>query len=293
MGSHQGQVLGAAKGTEGATVKALYYQGLTMSWMLPNEKGAAGSCDIDVSVHRLDVRDARDSLALNHDLLTRAHRIDIRVSGNRVAVGDVAPTKAPRDSDLEILREFTRDLQQLLDHVGIRRIIPLEITPMDRVLARAACRILDGQCVFLPAAIDFNNRFDGDSTDAAAVSEIRELVERPHAICSKRPDFKLEIAGIAVNLGPVATYSPSVNVKDGAALLDAIQNGDIDGRRITFVAAPDAGWRATALGPDGAFPESWVPTPWALHGIKEHQAFSRAGQSPRLQANCRGDSTTP
>ncbi|WP_353707538.1 hypothetical protein ABRQ22_16735 [Cellulosimicrobium sp. ES-005] len=274
LGSHQGQVLGAGKGTEGATVKALYYQGLTMNWMLPSKQGAAGSCDIDVSVHRLDVRDARDSLALNHDLLTRAHRIDISVDGNLVAVGDVAPTKALRDSDLEILREFTRDFQQLLDHIGTRRIIPLEITPMDRVLARAACRILDGQCVFLPAQMNFNTKVDGDSTDPAAVSELRELVDRPHAIYSRRPDFALEIAGLTVRLGPVGVCSPSVTVKDGSELLDAIQNDDFDGRTITFVAGGDAGWRAAQLGPEGAPPESWAPTPWSLYGIEEHRAFS-------------------
>ena len=272
LGEHEGPISHAAPGAVGYTLAARFYNGLTTRLLLPKDAQAPGQADLSVSVHRLFPADARDALTLFRLLGTPGVNVEVLIDDKRlVSLTPNGSARVESDVDRDVLEQFANHLDQLQRHARVRRTLPTNVTLLDRASAAAALHVLEGRCTFLPESITFTATIDTGG-EQQWIDQLRETLSNAHAMFARLPSLTLDVAGLPVNLGPVALYSPSVSIKDAQHLLPLLDEGRIDGQRITYVAAPEAGWRVAPISTE-YMPLSWTPAPWKLRHSPEHRAF--------------------
>lgn len=270
LGEHEGTIVHAAPGAIGASVEVEFYGGLRLRWMFPTDKSAPANVDINVDVHKLDMADARDSLRLNRLLVTETSRLEIRSDAGTLTSGEIDNRTVELPRDLRVLEEFADDMQFLLGRMGMRRKLPVEVRDIDRATARGARIAAEGGCAFLPPPFTFSGEIDtGGSIDNER--QLRQTLEVAGSIIFTRPSMKISIAGIVVDIGPVAAYVPLFKIANRDVLLAALENGTADGMRIEFGADHNVGWRIRKLDSTQETLEGpWDPQPWSGVDLMEH-----------------------
>jgi hypothetical protein len=271
LGEHEGVVTHVSTGVVGHTLEARFYSGLVLQLLLPRDKDQPGTGNISLSVHRLYPADARDSLALFRVLGASVTSLRAFIDDTQVAGLTLTDQRLDDDTSRDVLEQFADDFDFLQRHARTRRMLPVNISVLDRATARTARMIIEGACVFLPPTTRFSATIDTGG-ERRWIEQLRETLLRGHAMLARIPDLRVDVAGLAVSVGPVALYAPSVRIHEADRLLPMIDRGEVDGERITYVADHLGGWRGARL-PESGAPESWTPAPWGLVDANEHPGF--------------------
>jgi hypothetical protein len=271
LGRHEGFVEHTGHGTSGGTITARFYQGLLLQWQLPFDSSVPGTCNMTINIHRLDVADARDSIRLSRQLAAETFRIELSTDGDLITAGEIHPSSVEQPEDLLIFEQFADDLQVLLNRTGSRRRLPATATPVDRAMARVGRLLLEGKSTLLPPMSTFDGIVD-TKEDPNTAEELRRHLTTPGALLLLRSSFKVSIADIPFDFGPVAVHSTAAGIKDGDSLLQRLDTVGIEGEKISYQAHPDVGW---LILPHTGSAAPHEPAPWGLIGMEEHHGFGR------------------
>lgn len=271
LGEHEGVITHAGTGTRGMTLELKFYRSLKITFYIDRE-GRGCNADVNLSLDGLEPRDVRDVLALRRQLCELTPKLKLWRDGAYLFGVDSNGPASGDDDGLDSLEGIAEDLEIVQQHTRSRRVMPLSWTPAQRLELRVARRLLEDKTVLLPVGMNPRLRTAPD-LGPEGVEEIRSILATTSAAITRRKRFPLTIAGTEVDLGPVAMYSPAIEVPEAAtirALLDAGEGGDTP---LTLTATKGSYWAATrVIGEDGNF--DWTPTPWAIPGIDEHPGIA-------------------
>ncbi|GAA2241672.1 hypothetical protein GCM10010413_50160 [Promicromonospora sukumoe] len=256
LGEHDGVVTHAGAGTEGGTLELTFYGGLILRHLLPRRAEEPGNAEVQLNVDGLMVSDTVEALRLRRSICRDAQQVVLRRDG-------------------EVAAAFTldqfEDLAALERLLSTRKRMPTSFTTYDRVQARLARLVIEGDCVLVPQWLQIPMRINHDDRTTA---ELGRLIACEHSIRFRQP-VEMNIAGWRVDVGPVHLISPRVGFAQPGRLLRLLESGSIDGELAPLAPAPYEPWRLSPL--SEADEHGWLaPVPWSAVGVDEHPALTRA-----------------
>jgi hypothetical protein len=271
LSEHDGVVTHAGAGTEGGTLELTFYGGLILRYLLPRRVEEPGNAEVQLNVDGLMVSDAVEALRLRRSICRDARQIAVRRDGEAAAAFTLDQFEDPADDALEAMHQFVEDLATLERHLSTRKRMPTAFTTYDRVQARLARLVIEGDCVLVPQWLHIPTRINHDDGTTA---ELGRLIAGEHSMRIRQPEFEMNIAGWRVDVGPVQLISPRVGFAEPGRLLRLLEAGSIDGELATLAPAPYEPWRLSRLSETDE--HSWLaPVSWNAVSVDEHPALAR------------------
>lgn len=181
-------------------------------------------------------------------------------------------TTRPKPPEVAYL-EFVDDLALIERETGVAILVPEYMpTPLDRINARVARRVLSGEVVLMPKVDGMTMTLSGEVDPT-----IEQILTTGGHISITEPGWDIDVFGQTITLPDVGLLLLNVSAENGAEHLAALEAGNGAGRVVQFVPqGPATGLRVYAkerVDPDAPL----VPTRWNLTGINEHKELQGAG----------------
>lgn len=268
LSSHTGTATEAGEAHLGRSLRAQFYKGMTLLWLMPHDKDAEGTIKSSLTIENLDPQSVLRVLDLK-DAIGSAHAIEVRLGGADWMKIKVEPSIWPEhdaENGFEWLRLLADDLDVVQKHCQVYFPIPEEVTPLERIELRCARLLLDGHCVVVPGTKILYGRLNGQIGHG-----LRELLEgKPARMIKESPDFGFDLFGHTLTLGSARIFNTNTEILGAAEALAALDAGTAEGLRIEM--APKGTSSYWTFMPErwtGDYETSVVLTPWGIDGIDE------------------------
>ena len=214
--------------------------------------------------------------------------IEFEFDGQRIGTFTRDAPRQVDDEDrrlLGITEMLADDLDVVQRHCQTYFPIPDEISVADRVDLRIARLLIEGHCVATRAAGAYTMTLDGTIDDT-----LRGLLRRETSSMRLTADVRMEIFGMALDLGPTTYFHTRIEIADRLELLAELEAGRGAGRTMRIRPADGEPFRAFIPGQRiGRAGEPLDVTGWGLPGLDGPQAFRPVSPS---QASTRSGQTS-
>lgn len=224
----------------GASIRALFFDVVTVEFLLPHDRSVGARLNIDLDVAARDPADVARAMALLEQLES-VHSIGFELDGAELArLTTQERAAAPSDADRAWLTTHARtaaDLSVVQEATHRHFPYPEEVDFREQVYLRCLRLLLEGKCVVLPGVREITSRLNGTDGDG-----IRQLLSGDYlSLVVDQENFGLKVFGHDISIGPVRLYAPQVSAVDAAAAREALATGTAQGRELTLRCRDDYG----------------------------------------------------
>lgn len=236
-----GKTTWASAGHAGVSVRATFYDAITLEFILPNDRGKVATMNVKMAFGGCDPA----NVVLAVDLLLRIdskNTVGLELDGKQLGrllgeEGQESVFGTFRDDAL-VHRDVAADLVYVQNETSQHFNYPGAVEPADRVYLRCLRLLLEGKCIVMPDVRELTQKLSGDGIPELATL----LTEFPHSIAGGMSDYGLDVFGHDIELGPAKMYAPQVEVLDAEGHLAAIEAGTVAGRELTLRALDGYGF---------------------------------------------------
>lgn len=287
VAAEEGVVTAAHRGTRGITsLMTFCNERLSMKASFAYEE-RYGPTNLEVG-YRIDGLSPRAVAALLSTVsrFRSSSGIELHIDGKRLAKYGSAEVKSEAEDNncseqWEILR-FAQDLASVLAHTRQNMTFPKSYTASDRIHARVARRLIDGNVVATPLIRGVSAHLSGD---AELTPELRGMLTGKRYAQWPVGPYLARIAGRSFDLGPAIAVHPESWIEQGAAVVESFEQGSPTSDQLVvrpgddpyfFAYLPDADPRSyddrsfVPWGLDGV-DEPWLDRPWLVLEDEEPQ----------------------
>lgn len=271
----------------GASVRATFYNALTINILLPFDKSEPVNLSLNLSfAGREPAEVARAVTLLEH--LHSGYAPAFELEDTEVA------RLLPADPDQAA---FGQDLPEIFTHKGIAEDLivvqektslyfpyPDHIPSEDRLDLRCLRLLLEGKCIVMPAWNEFNMTLDGQDNEG-----LRKLLTSPQPARIQTEGFGYNLFGHDVIVGTLGMYSPQMKVVNPDSISDALVSNTAEGMTLTIRTVE--GYGVWAFLPDRYVADAdgkVCPVSLGLAGVPDAPDIARAreadavDESPKL-----------
>jgi hypothetical protein len=266
--SHTGIASEAGESHRGRSLKAEFYDALTMLWLMPNDPTEPGTIKISLTIGALDPGTVIRVLDLK-EALSHADRIEVRLSGARWMSLDVQPNAPDPETDelFEDLRGLSEDLEVVQRHCKVHFPIPELYTVMDRIELRCARLLLEGHCVAIPGLSVLRGELSGEDSEL-----LRYLLSgQPARMMQEVDPFGFELFGHDLMLGRAQNFNLDSEIRDANEIAGALDSGTARGLAIEIRPRGTKGFWTILPEHQTRDPDEPITlSPWGIPGVEEH-----------------------
>jgi hypothetical protein len=271
--SFEGTIAHAAPGSLGGSIETtLCDERIRVRFRLPNEEGpvdtSAAAPGVDLNY---DIGGARPAtvaeVLLTARYLRTAYRVELHIDGDHAATIGELPraTIAEYGLDELIFEQYADDLAIIQRHTRINFKMPQTVTPEERVYARVARLLIEGEIVAAPDVTIFTLVMTG-----ATSLDLRDQLSAPRfAVWRAADPYSVDVAGREFVIGNIYAIHPratAINAPEAIAALDA---GTAEGFHVRYRPGDDPFFYLTlANQPATDIPGKHVRL-WGLIGIDQ------------------------
>lgn len=219
----------------GASLRAAYFGALEVQLLLPFDATVGGQMSIGLSFGGCMPADVANAVTMIEHL-EAANQFAVELDGARLArmtlTHDPAAMFGEERSAIAVHKEIADDLATVQGDTARLFLYPDEVQPVDRIRLRCLRLLLEGKCIVLPGQRNFTLTLNGHDGET-----LRHLLRGDHmTLAVDMSSFGMEVMGNDLQVGAARVYAPQVSIdnEDGAAALDALDNGTAEGMEVTL-----------------------------------------------------------
>ncbi|MDX3832771.1 hypothetical protein [Streptomyces europaeiscabiei] len=236
--------------------------GGSLQLMVPDDRSVLASLRFTFSLNQVEPTAALRLLKA-HQRIAAGGRFQVLADGRAVGGGDLPPKPETVLHQAEQLRLYVEDLDVVQRHCEQYFPVPDEVDPSSRIALRVARLLIDGHCAASPFLTRISCTLNGQ--DSPALRAL--LAGEPRPIRGTRQKFVLAVDERRLDLGPVVLFHPRVIAENSEQILEALNAGQADGKRL--VVRPADGEHFRLLHLSAATDAEPAPAPLCLPGFPE------------------------
>lgn len=233
VATYSGKTMWTGKANLGVSLKADFYNTVTLEFLLPFDRSSGPSMTAGVDLAGSDPTDIVKAVSM-------LERFDTEHGAKLIYDGTPAASILLREQDqsafgdhreaILLHKAIAEDLVYVQAQTNQYFPYPNKIDPSDRIYLRCLRRMLEGRCIVLPEKHQVNMTLNGEDHETAR----RLLAGDTMSVVIDQENFGFEVFGREFHLGFCRIYAPQVAALGANGLQKELDPTDAEGRQVTL-----------------------------------------------------------
>lgn len=236
-----GKTVWTGSATVGASVKAEFYNTVTLEFLLPHAEDGGVSMSVGVDLAGREPSDIVRAVSML-ERFDVEHDVTLEIDGQQLArllMGENGHSVLGENRDGILAHKgVAADLVYVQDQTAKYFTYPETVTPADRVYLRCLRRLLEGCCIVLPEQNQVSVTLNGKDSENSR----RLLAGVPMQLLIDQENFGIEVFGRNFHLGHSRIHAPKITAVGAGGLIKNLDAGDVGGRQVTLRTEPAYGF---------------------------------------------------